>query len=669
MFGHSWQKTVRVIVMLGVATARVQTEPQYPVPVRLTRPAVSYPPISMFLLCIVFASTMQTGQVTLDFAGRRSLRLCVTIFSMSHGWCQQQICLTVCGPSGQRTHVVQQPYARIGSHPHADLVLAAGPGVPPRCGYLHATEEGIYWVDFRGGSSGRNRGWVGESDTIQIGPYQVSARLAHPPRSGPPCMADLQRKHSASAACPVLHVLLNERLVARVRLRRQLTVVGHRQLSTLRIINQHVSAFHCVLYREEDQIWVVDLMSRNRSRVDGRPVQVARLPVGSHLALHKIRLQYVGVLDGLSVVESIASSSDSDIPLHVTAVAAGSTGGVSGRRPDSRMEGQHQIATSSISQTPHTHIKPRDEQNRQLGAACRGLEESRQAWEQERREMLQALKADRAEIASLRQLLRDEQLRWQAAIVDRERELEEASAAVQRAVRSLESQRMDFDQRHRAQAEQVDQQRVNLEERLQVLTLSFQQREALFSQRETRLADALRDLERSRRHFRRQQSAWAQQCRYRLRQLAGTDRVPAARDGEALNGRNHSARVAGPAGTGQEQLAASCSVGLSAQTDAILQPAGDDRTDRQLGAAATAVETISPLATRHMPPWLVADDRARVEADRLSLEVCDRLVRRQGLLVRHMRLIMVGTLLLIAAAALGGLCLFGELPSGLLGWR
>jgi len=56
-------------------------------------------------------------------------------------WCDRTIQVTVDGPAGRCERTIDRPYARIGSHRSADVVLK---GCPRRAFYLHATSRGLF---------------------------------------------------------------------------------------------------------------------------------------------------------------------------------------------------------------------------------------------------------------------------------------------------------------------------------------------------------------------------------------------------------------------------------------------------------------------------------------------------------------------------------------------
>lgn len=216
---------------------------------------------------------------------------------------------------------VEKPYARIGSHEGSEVVLAAR-GVPRRGLYLHATDAGVFCVRLRdeGPRAGLFRGWLLPHQATPLGPYRVSAHLAEgneSPGAGGP---DLEARGSAEAPYPVVAVSFAGREVARRRLRRRLTVVGRCRPSTLPIWGGDLSAPHLAFYWEAGILWVIDLLSRRGTWLDGAPVEVAQLPLGRSLTLGEVVLNYSGLAG--APTQAAGALVPEEMPLHPQPVAA-----------------------------------------------------------------------------------------------------------------------------------------------------------------------------------------------------------------------------------------------------------------------------------------------------------------------------------------------------------
>ena len=194
------------------------------------------------------------------------------------------------GPRKQATVTVPTPYARIGSHPESEVVLPDA-SVAPRGLYLHATDDGVIGVGLcHDASAGAPfRGWLLPEQKVLAGTLpdigaavgrlpaadKRAAGRAVPcrPVSGADFLAAGSRDHSAPLAAP-------------------LTIVGRGRLCTMRLPYSRVSTAHCIVYRSENAVWVIDLLSANGTILEGSPVEAAEWPVGGPLMLGDIVITY-----------------------------------------------------------------------------------------------------------------------------------------------------------------------------------------------------------------------------------------------------------------------------------------------------------------------------------------------------------------------------------------
>src|SRR5438876_355598 len=76
-----------------------------------------------------------------------------------------------------------------------------------------------------------------------------------------------------------------------VDLPKELTLVGRKEDSDLRLDHKSVSKQHCVLLRTEGLLLVRDLGSRNGTRVNGQRVRRAALLGNDHLNIASLRFR------------------------------------------------------------------------------------------------------------------------------------------------------------------------------------------------------------------------------------------------------------------------------------------------------------------------------------------------------------------------------------------
>jgi len=238
-------------------------------------------------------------------------------------WCPHSLVVTVDGPQGPRTTTVDKPFARLSARRSAEIVLP-DLRIASRGLYLHATDAGVFCLGFSHAEAAEEpwHGWLQRGETAGFGPYQVSARLAGPPASpegAAPPGRDLTEKGTAGEPCPIIAVAFGDREVARRRLSRALTVVGRLRPAALPIHSSDLSASHLVFYWDAGTLWVIDLLSRLGTSLEGIPVQCAELPLGCSLTVGEVRLTFAGLF-------SSRRGGRADLPVAPPAEAPAPTG-------------------------------------------------------------------------------------------------------------------------------------------------------------------------------------------------------------------------------------------------------------------------------------------------------------------------------------------------------
>ena len=199
-------------------------------------------------------------------------------------WCGEQLVVTIDGPGGRRVVELAQPFARIGSHPEADVVIA-DEAVELRAAYLHATPAGVFclYLDIETQDLEQKGTWLRMDEQIAIGPYWLSARLAgQRPEIELPAVSPAAAG-TAPLPLPVLLVYCGSKLKDKRRLRSQLSPLGRRPQCALQLRGEKVSGFHCVLFWEQVQLWFVDLNSSNGTQLNGETRVAGRVQIGDRL--------------------------------------------------------------------------------------------------------------------------------------------------------------------------------------------------------------------------------------------------------------------------------------------------------------------------------------------------------------------------------------------------
>lgn len=206
-------------------------------------------------------------------------------------WCDEKLAVRVTGPEGEREISLDQPFALIGSHSRAHIILS-GPEVRKRALMLVAIEGGIYaaYLDAEQADPEERGRWLADGEAIQLGPYTLHARLASGQALQVPS-AHPQSKRSPPPI-PVLHIYCGALLKDRRRVRYPLVLIGRRPQCTLRLLGEIVSSYHCLLFWCEQRLWCIDLASSNGTRVGEELIACRELLLGERLEVGEFQLLY-----------------------------------------------------------------------------------------------------------------------------------------------------------------------------------------------------------------------------------------------------------------------------------------------------------------------------------------------------------------------------------------
>jgi pSer/pThr/pTyr-binding forkhead associated (FHA) protein len=201
-------------------------------------------------------------------------------------WCDQGLEITVDGPDGRFSVKVEKPFARIGRHESSEVVLP-DKRIPRRSLYLHAMEAGIFYVRLASsppdGNSG-SQGWLAPDQIITVGQYKIVAQLSRSQPKPTAALPDIEGRDFFPPH-PVLMLVDRGRTVARLLLRRRLSIVGREERNTLPLADAQISTSHCALFREADKLWVIDLLSSNGTFIAGQRLESALVAPGQSLTL------------------------------------------------------------------------------------------------------------------------------------------------------------------------------------------------------------------------------------------------------------------------------------------------------------------------------------------------------------------------------------------------
>jgi pSer/pThr/pTyr-binding forkhead associated (FHA) protein len=195
------------------------------------------------------------------------------------------------------------PYALVGSRPENCLHLPSS-HISRRHAYLQALPGGIFCVDLnsragvRFGDEQAPAGWLRPDCPVHFGPYTLD--LLPNPHAGwlaPPEWAQenplVDRAGDTAPLVPVVGEVREAGTVrARWRMNRMLALVGRSPHCQVYIGDRSLSRFHCSLVRTPMGLWVIDLLSREGTYLNGMPVRCERLREGDELQLGKYVLRF-----------------------------------------------------------------------------------------------------------------------------------------------------------------------------------------------------------------------------------------------------------------------------------------------------------------------------------------------------------------------------------------
>jgi hypothetical protein len=193
------------------------------------------------------------------------------------------------GAAPPRRYEFSHPFALVGAHERADLVLNS-PDISRRQLYLQMIDGRVFAVNLSArvptlfGDEPCSAGWAVHGQELRLGPFA----LGFPDMPGDDVAAP-SANPLAVRSCPrppVVFEMKNGRQGAnRVAIDRVITLVGNDPVCKLRLNSSRVSAVHCSLVRNSIGMWVVDLASTEGVSVNGTPVRAALLGNGDVLEL------------------------------------------------------------------------------------------------------------------------------------------------------------------------------------------------------------------------------------------------------------------------------------------------------------------------------------------------------------------------------------------------
>jgi len=189
---------------------------------------------------------------------------------------------------------LSQSFAVVGGSRAAEVTLASSK-VSFRHAYLQVLDGHIFCVDL--GSKGgifwgkerRDWGWIAPTQAVRIGPYTLQV-LSDAPVT---CLGAQDEglpnplAEGGTVAFPQFTLeFFDDSLAEAVHLiDRRITLIGRHRKCAVRLDDPSVSRVHCALVLARNGLWLVDLLGKEGTRLDGQKIRFGPVEVGSQLTV------------------------------------------------------------------------------------------------------------------------------------------------------------------------------------------------------------------------------------------------------------------------------------------------------------------------------------------------------------------------------------------------
>jgi pSer/pThr/pTyr-binding forkhead associated (FHA) protein len=248
---------------------------------------------------------LASGEGAIDLAGNESLENAASAhdFGIACG-ATLPLRLSIRNERSGETEdmLVERPWALIGGDRVCDIRLPHA-DVSQRHAYLQFVASRVLCCDL-GSRTGthwssdiRARSWLVTGEPIYVGPYSIRISnndfvldgSAAPTGAGdPPDPPELRLPRTTLAFINARSRAGRSRIS---RVKRPVTLVGWSHLCNLRLQHSSVGRVHCSLVWTPSGLWVVDLLCRGGTRVNGKLVSVSRLAEGDDISVGRFRLR------------------------------------------------------------------------------------------------------------------------------------------------------------------------------------------------------------------------------------------------------------------------------------------------------------------------------------------------------------------------------------------
>jgi pSer/pThr/pTyr-binding forkhead associated (FHA) protein len=194
-------------------------------------------------------------------------------------------------------HSLRQPFALIGREHRADVCLT-DPDVRRRHVYIHSIAGRVLYINLQSpqdpeqADQFKRTSWIESSACIRVGSYDI--RLVDGDDNGAAgAIAARDRFKDYLDQLPEVTARISELdgKSLRCTMRGVVVLLGSATGGAVGLVSRTVSHVHCILIRTPSGVWVVDLLGRGGTWVNGTPVRFARLEEGDRLALGKFLVE------------------------------------------------------------------------------------------------------------------------------------------------------------------------------------------------------------------------------------------------------------------------------------------------------------------------------------------------------------------------------------------
>lgn len=449
-------------------------------------------------------------------------------------WTDQQLRIAITDDEGARELTVPQPFALVGSDASSCDVVFGHDDLAKRSFVFCGTQDGVYGVSLASANTARRFRRLDHQRGIRIGAARLTPHI--------PGLSSVTAKHDPLQALSTPSFAIRWRASGQsqiVRLRNRRPVLfGRRLPSQLQLNDSQISSIHGFVYLDDETLWVIDLNSRNGTRVDEQPVRCHALRAGQYFVAGTTRVYFTRVTpsrDELALQSHvreltlrIESAQQELQQLQSELKARDAVEDRLREQHDAHVRLANQLSTKeqalyderrklaeqieSLERGKEDLASRQYDHETKVGLELQALEQEKALWNDERRRLEDQLSDQQLqwETWSTEQSTRDEQR--QRDLADRARELDAERQELQRERDALRIERRQFEVETQQRSEQLERESASLQakqaetkaadERLLVRRLRLQRERDRWNEnlraRELAVQQMERDLERKR---------------------------------------------------------------------------------------------------------------------------------------------------------------------------